>query len=62
MINGISDLDKYFEYDEVDEENKVKFVVTKLQGHVALWWDGVQEDRKRKNKQKIKSWDIMVEK
>lgn len=53
---------KYFDYDELDEEKKVKFVVTGLQGYATLWWMGVQEESKSKNKQKIKSWDKMVEK
>jgi hypothetical protein len=36
--------------------------VTKLKGHATLWWDGVQEEMRKKNKKKIKSWDRMVEK
>jgi hypothetical protein len=34
-------MDKYFEYEEVDEEKKLKFVVTILRGHENIWWDGV---------------------
>jgi hypothetical protein len=32
-----------------------------MKGHALLWWDGVQEERKKK-KQPIKSWDRMVAK
>jgi hypothetical protein len=32
-------LDKYLDYEEVDDEKKVKHVVTRLKGHEALWWD-----------------------
>ena len=55
-------LDKHFDYDEVPEEKKVKFVVTKMKGHALLWWDGVQVERKRNNKQPIRNWDRMVAK
>lgn len=43
-------MDKFFEYKEMDEEKKVKFVVTKLKRYTTLWWDGVQANRRRKNK------------
>jgi hypothetical protein len=38
----------------------MKHAVTRLNGHVALWWDEFQVDRRCKGKQKIKSWDRMV--
>ena len=59
FIDWISELDKYFEYDEVEEDKKVMLVVTKLKGHASLWWDNVQAKR-RKNKLMIKNWDRMV--
>jgi hypothetical protein len=55
-------MDKYFDYEEVDDEKKVKHVVTRLKGHATLWWDELQADRRSKGKQKIKSWDRMVAK
>ena len=56
----MSELDKYFEYDEVEDDKKVMLVVTKLRGHASLWWDSVQAKRRRKNKPLINSWDRMV--
>ena len=41
LIEWINDLDKYFEYDEVKENKKARFVVTKLKGHTSLWWDNM---------------------
>jgi hypothetical protein len=58
----ISDLDKYFDYEEIDDEKKVKNVVTKLKGHATLWWDELQADRRCNGKSKIMKWDRMVEK
>jgi hypothetical protein len=55
-------MDKYFDYEDVEEEKKVRHVVTRLKGHATLWWDELQADRRRKGKQNIKSWDRMVAK
>ena len=60
ILDWIRALDTYFEYEDVEEDKKVKKIVTRLKGHVALWWDELQADRRCKGKQKIKSWDRMV--
>ena len=62
LIDWINELDKYFEYEDIEEYNKVRFVVTKMKGHASLWWDSVQAERRRKSKPLIKSWDRMVAK
>ena len=56
LIDWINSMEKFFDYEETEDENKVKFDVTKLKGHAALWWDGVQVERKRLGKQPIKNW------
>jgi hypothetical protein len=50
-------MENYFDYEDVNEEKKVKHVVTRLKGHVALWWNKLQANRRRKGKKKIKNWD-----
>jgi hypothetical protein len=62
LLDWISALDKYFHYEEIDDEKKVKHVVTRLKGHANLWWDELLDDKRRKGKTKIKSWEIMVAK
>ena len=62
LIDWINEMDKYFEYEEIDENKRVKFVVTMLKGHATLWWDNVQVERRNKDKPLIKSWDRMVAK
>jgi Icc-related predicted phosphoesterase len=62
LLDWIRAMDKYFDYEDVNEENKVKHVVTRLKWHAALWWDELQADKRSKGKQKIKSWDRMVAK
>jgi hypothetical protein len=55
-------MDKYFDYEEVDDEKKVKHDVTRLKGHATLWWDELQADKRSKGKHKNKRWDRMVAK
>jgi hypothetical protein len=61
-IDWIREMDNYFDYEDVEEEKKVRHVVTRLKGHKKLWWDELHADRRRKVKKKIKSWDRMVAK
>ena len=42
LIEWIIELDKYFEYDEVEEEKRVILVMMRLKGHASLRWDSVQ--------------------
>jgi len=62
LLDCIHAMDKYFDYEEIDEEKKVKHAITRLKGHATLWWDELQVDRRCKGKQKMKSWDKMVAK
>jgi hypothetical protein len=62
LLDWIRALDTYFDYEDVEEDKKVKHVVTRLKGHATLWWDELQADRRCKGKQKIKSWDRMIAK
>jgi hypothetical protein len=62
LLDWIRALDTYFDYEDIEEDKKVRHAVTKLKGHVALWWDELQADRHCKGKQKIKSWDRMIAK
>jgi hypothetical protein len=61
MLDWFRALDKYFDYEDVEEDKKVKHAVTRLKGHAALWWDELQADRRCKGKKRIKIWGRMVE-
>jgi hypothetical protein len=39
LLDWIRAMDKYFDYEDVDEEKKVKHAITRLKGHATLWWD-----------------------
>ena len=62
VLDLINEMDKFFDYDETDDERKVKFVVTRLKGHASLWWNGVPTERRNQGKVPIKNWDRMVAK
>jgi hypothetical protein len=62
LLDWIKSMDKHFNYEDVDEEKKVKHAITRLKGYAVLWWDKLQAERRSKGKQRIKSWDNMVAK
>ena len=62
LLDWINEMDKFFDYDETDNERKLKFAFTRLKGHASLWWNGVQIERRNKGKLPIKNWDRMVAK
>jgi hypothetical protein len=62
LLDWIRSLDNYFNYEDVEEDKKVKHAITRLKGHASLWWDELHADRRYKGKKKIKSWDRMVAK
>jgi hypothetical protein len=62
LLDWFRYLDKYFDYEDIEQDKKIKHDVTRLKGHATLWWDELQADRHCKGKKKIKSWDRMVAK
>jgi hypothetical protein len=60
LLDWIRALDTYFDYEDVEEDKKVKHAITRLKGHATLWWDELQANRHCKGRQKIKSWDRMI--
>eukprot|EP00253_Pinus_taeda_P009065 PITA_09065 len=59
LLDWLSEVNKYFEFEETSEDKQVKFAATKLKGHASLWWDNIQAERKRLHKQPIKKWSRM---
>jgi hypothetical protein len=48
LLDWIRSMDKYFNYEDVDEGRKVRHAVTRLKGHATLWWDELQAERRSK--------------
>lgn len=59
-INWIDLLDKYFEHEEEDDEERVTFYINKFKDCVSIWWDGLLKKRIRQKKFKIRVWDEIV--
>ena len=51
VLDWISDIEKFFDYENTPDNRKVKIVVTKLKGHASLWWEHLQIDRQRQGKE-----------
>jgi len=43
-------MDTYFDYEDVEEEKKVRHSITGLKGHPTLWWNELQVDQRSKGK------------
>jgi hypothetical protein len=39
MLDWLRALDKYFDYEDIEEDKKLKHTVTRLKAHATLWWD-----------------------
>jgi hypothetical protein len=39
LLDWVRSMDKHFDYEDVNEEKKVKQDVTRLKGHATLLWD-----------------------
>jgi hypothetical protein len=39
ILDWFRDLDKYFDYEDVEEDKKLKHDIIRLKGHAKLWWD-----------------------
>jgi hypothetical protein len=50
LLDWIRALDTYFDYEDIEEDKKVRHDVTKLKGHATLWWDELQANRHSKGK------------
>ncbi|KAK0592440.1 hypothetical protein LWI29_019234 [Acer saccharum] len=59
FLDWLSAIEKYFDYKETPEGQRVKIVTLRLRGYASVWWDKIQEMRLRKGKPKIHSWDKM---
>eukprot|EP00253_Pinus_taeda_P029108 PITA_29108 len=59
LLDWLSEVNKFFEFEETSEDKQVRFAATKLKGHASLWWDNVQAERRRLGKQPIKKWARM---
>lgn len=60
LLDWISEIKKYFDYESILKDMKVRISATKLNGNTSLSWDHLKIDRQRRGKEKIKTWVKMV--
>lgn len=60
LLDWVGELEIFFDWDDVADPRRVKFICTKLRGHATLWWERLQKDRVAKKLDKIQTWDEMV--
>ncbi|XP_059068481.1 uncharacterized protein LOC131858990 [Cryptomeria japonica] len=59
VLGWIDALENYFEYEDMNEDKKVKFAKTKLRGTSLTWWSSVQTERVERGMTKITTWNRM---
>jgi DNA-binding transcriptional regulator WhiA len=60
LLDWVCAMEKYFDYENIEDDNMVKHAVTRLKSHATLWWDELQAELRSNGKVKIKNWDRMV--
>ena len=53
---------RYFDYEDIEDLDSLKFAKAKIKGHAKIWWQEVQLEKNRKGKEKITKWEWMVAK
>ena len=48
VLDQISDMEKFFEYEKNLDNRKVNIVVTRLKDHASLWWEHLTMYRQRR--------------
>ena len=59
-MDWINALNKYFDFEEIEDKKKVRYATTRLKGHAIIWWDELHIYKERRGKSKIHSWDKML--
>ncbi|XP_042416946.1 uncharacterized protein LOC122005804 [Zingiber officinale] len=59
FIDWLNSVERIFEFQEISEDRKVKFVAIKLKKYASIWWEHLKKQRARDGKQKITTWDKM---
>ena len=48
VLDWIHDMEKFYKFEKILDNRKVKIVVTVLKGHSLLWWEHLKTNRKRR--------------
>ena len=56
MLDWILDIEKFFKYEKIPDNRKVKIAATRLKGHASLWWEHWKIDRQRRRSRLGQKW------
>ena len=59
FIDWLLDLEEYFNFWKICDEEKVRLTSNKLDDEAQEWWEEIQIDRKQRGKHPICSWQRM---
>ena len=45
LIDWINECEEYFEYEDIEDPDRVKFAKARLKGHAKIWWQEIQLER-----------------
>lgn len=55
FLNWLAEVERFFDYMEIEEEKKLMLVASKLKGEASAWWEQLQISYTRQDKSKIRS-------
>ena len=59
FIDWLLDLEEYFNFGKICDEEKVWLASNKLDDEAEEWWEDIQINRKQRDKHPIRSWQRM---
>ena len=62
LIDWFKAMENYFEFENIEDKEKVRIAKTRLKWHVLLWWNCIQVQRWKNSRPKITSWYTMMNK
>lgn len=57
FLEWIIEVERFFDYMDIDEDQQVKLVVLRFKGIASAWWDQTVTNRRRANQRPVRTWE-----